>query len=185
MTRTPRKWIAAAALVLLLAGCSATLPTTAPPHDGPYLVANDVRFDPVAHDVDDETVCEGMPGTEVLERFDRADSAELNLESGEALMTCGHPDGAGWRHIADGHTDDFGEIAELVESSWEDVAWFAIDRALEDPTEVVMYRDDIANFIVLLAYVGLSGEVEQQWQVVVGVGLTTDKIITSFPRNPR
>ncbi|HIY67119.1 MAG TPA: hypothetical protein H9830_12690 [Candidatus Agrococcus pullicola] len=186
MTTTLRKTLVAAASVLLLTGCGALADDTAGSvPDGSYLVANELIFDPVQHDVEDQSVCNGLPGEEVLERFDRADAAELNLAPGEALMTCGHADGAGWRHIADGHTDDFGEIAELVDSSWEDVAWFVIDRALERPSDVVLYREDIANFIVLLEYVGESGDVEQQWEIVVGVGLTSDKIITSFPRNPR
>ena len=179
-----RKWFAATICALVLSGCVSHTETLTV-DDDPYLIANSIRFDPVAHDVEDESVCDGIPGSEILERFDRANADELEVQPGEALMTCGHPDGAGWRHIADGHTEDFGDIAALVDSSWEDVAWFAIDRALEDPDQISMYRDDIANFIVLLEYVGTSGEVELEWQVVVGVGLTSGKIITSFPRDPR
>lgn len=185
MKATLRRSLTAALVVLLLGGCSSIEADPAASDDGSYLVVNDVRFDPIAHDVEDESVCDGMPGREILERFDRADDADLALESGEALMTCGHADGAGWLHIADGHTEDFGEIADLVHSSWEDIAWFSIDQALEDPDDVYMYRDDIANFVVLVEFVGADGDVEQQWQVVVGVGLTSDNIITSFPRNPR
>lgn len=174
-------------MMAAVAGCSSPVEVTDEPESasGPHLVAGGVVFDPVEHDVDDTSVCDGEPGRAVLEVFDRAAWDSLDLDAGDALMTCGHPDGAGWLHIADGHTDDYGEIAELVGADWEDVAWFAIDRALEEPTAVEQYADDIANYLVLLEYIGEDGEVEQSWMAVVGVGLTSERIITSFPRDQR
>ena len=90
---------------------------------------------------------------ETLETFDRAAWSQLGVAAGDAVLRCGNADGAGWRHIADGHTGDFGELAALVDAGWEDVAWFAIDRALERPTVVERYRDDIVNYDVLVDYV--------------------------------
>ena len=175
---------------LLLSGCQSgasdesAVSSDATPPSGPHLVAAGQVFDPVAHDVETpEEACGSEAGRTELEEFDRAAWPDLGLDGGVGVMTCGNADGAGFRHIADGHTDDFGEIADLVGSSWEDVAWFAIDMALEAPTEVEMYRDDIANYLVLLEYVDEGGEVVQSWPVVVGVGLETDHIITSFPRD--
>ena len=190
---TSKGLAAAAAAVLLLAGCASISPAGDPvpvaiaesEPTGAYLIANGTVFDPVAHDVDDTSICDGEPGRTILEEFDRASWGAFDLPAGDALMTCGHANGAGWLHIADGHTGDYGEIADLVDSSWEDVAWFAIDQALQEPTKVEQYSEDIANYLVLLEYVGDDGEVEQAWNVVVGVGLTSEKIITSFPRDLR
>lgn len=184
MMRSSRTLLPAAVLALALASCASTAPEAvdqAPSE--PHLTAGGIAFDPIEHDVEDTSVCAGEPGRTVLEEFDRAPWGELDLGAGSAVMTCGHADGAGWLHIADGHTDDYGAIAELVDSSWEDVAWFAIDLALENPTAVEQYADDIANYLLTLEYVDADGEVEQSWTVVVGVGLTSDRIITSFPRD--
>ncbi|MGO3648073.1 hypothetical protein [Agrococcus casei] len=175
---------------LLLSGCQATAsesPTEAADQtsiEGPHLVAAGQVFDPVAHDVDNpEEACGSDAGRTELAEFDRVEWPDLGIDGGVGVMTCGNAAGAGFRHIADGHTGDFGEIADLVDSSWEDVAWFAIDMALEAPSEVEMYRDDIANYLIVLEYVDEGGEVVQSWPVVVGVGLDTDHIITSFPRD--
>lgn len=148
--------------------------------DGPHLVAEGRIFDPVADDVDPDAECEGEAGRATLETFDRAAWPELDVTAGDATMTCGNASGAGWRHIADGHTGDFGDLAELVEASWEDVAVFAIDRALEQPTRVEAYRDDIVNYDVLVEYVD-GGQVDRSWMVTVGFGLGSGQIITSFP----
>lgn len=126
-------------------------------------------------------VCDGIAGSEALEVFDRAAWSDLGIAAGEATLTCGNTQGAGWRHIADGHTEDFQQLADLVGASWEDVAWFAIDEALEQPTRVEEYRDDIVNYDVLVEYVGESGSVEASWMVTVGYGLSSGQIITAFP----
>lgn len=178
--------------VVLLAGCSATGPA-APPSaagqadgqaDGPHLRAEGVAFDPVAHDVDPDAECEGRGGREALAVLDRAAWPELGVPAGDAVMRCGNADGAGWRHIADGHTGDFGELAELVGAEWEDVAWFAIDRALEQPTQVEEYREDILNYDVLVEHVD-GGETTRSWMVTVGVGLGSGQVITAFPDEQR
>ncbi|WP_072314770.1 hypothetical protein [Agrococcus sp. Marseille-P2731] len=186
-----------AALLLLplaLGGCttfSSSLETAPPaasdhgadhgPHpDGPHLLAEGRAFDPARDDVDPETDCDGRGGRETLTTFDRSAWPGLDVTAGDARLTCGNASGAGWRHIADGHTDDFGELADLVDADWEDVAWFAIDRALEQPTRVEEYRDDIVNYDVLVEYVD-GGAVERSWMVTVGVGLGSGQIITSFP----
>lgn len=177
-----RRLAALAIGALLLAGCQST--TEAAPEtdvDGPHLRAGDEIFDPVADDVPGTEVCDGIAGHEELETFDRAEWTDLQVPAGDAVLTCGNASGAGWRHIADGHTGDFQELADLVGSSWEDVAWFAIDEALEQPTQVEEYRDDIVNYDVLVEYVGDGGQVERSWMVTVGYGLTTGQIITSFP----
>jgi len=67
-----------------------------------------------------------------------------------------------------------------VDAEWEDVAVFAIDRALEQPTRVESYRDDIVNYDVLVEYVD-GGQAERSWMVTVGVGLGSGQVITSFP----
>ncbi|MBO1770210.1 hypothetical protein [Agrococcus sp. TF02-05] len=175
--------------VVLLAGCSPTgasapAPGAAAPIDGPHLRAEGVAFDPVAHDVDPGAECEGRAGREALAVLDRAAWPELGVAAGEAVMRCGSADGAGWRHIADGHTGDFGELAELVGAGWEDVAWFAIDRALEQPTRVEEYRDDILNYDVLVELVD-GGEATRSWMVTVGVGLGSGQVITAFPDEQR
>lgn len=148
--------------------------------DSPHLTANGRAFDPVADDVDPDADCEGVSGRDAWEVFDRAAWPELDVPAGEATLTCGNASGAGWRHIADGHTGDFGELADLVDAEWEDVAVFAIDRALEDPTRVEEYRDDIVNYDVLVEYV-VDGAAERSWMVTVGFGLGSGQIITSFP----
>ncbi|WP_347755072.1 hypothetical protein [Agrococcus sp. ProA11] len=148
--------------------------------DGPHLVVAGLVFDPITDDVDPDGVCDGMAGRETLEVFDRAPWPELDVPAGGATMTCGNASGAGWRHIADGHTGDFGELADLVGAEWEDVAWFAIDRALEEPTRVEAYRDDIVNYDVLVELVD-DEQVERSWMVTVGFGLGSEQIITSFP----
>lgn len=171
---------------LLVAGCSTDTTTepTASADSTPHLIAAGQVFDPVAHDVEDpEQACGNDPGRTELEQFDRAAWPDIELEEGVGIMTCGNAQGAGFRHIADGHVDDFGEIADLVGSSWEDVAWFAIDVALEEPSEVYLYRDDIVNYLVELHYVDSVGDIQSSWTVVVGVGLESDQIITSFPRD--
>ena len=152
--------------------------------DGPHLRAEGLVFDPIADDVDPDADCEGVAGRETLEVFDRAAWPALDVTAGDATMTCGNASGAGWRHIADGHTGDFGELADLVGAEWEDVAWFAIDRALEQPTRVEEYRDDIVNYDVLVEYVD-GGEAERSWMVTVGVGLGSGHVITSFPDEQR
>lgn len=148
--------------------------------DGPHLVVAGLIFDPVADDVDPDAACDGVAGREALEIFDRAPWPELDVPAGSATMTCGNASGAGWRHIADGHTGDFDELAEPVGAQWEDVAWFAIDRALEEPTRVEAYRDDIVNYDVLIELVD-DERVERSWMVTVGFGLGTEQIITAFP----
>ncbi len=185
--------------VVAIAGCSplptapertvAPLPTSgesapqlAP--DGPHLAAGGRILDPVADDVGGTEVCDGRDGRETLETFDRAAWAALDVPAGDAELRCGNADGAGWRHIADGHTGDFGELAALVGVGWEDVAWFAIDRALEEPTRVEPYRDDIVNYDVLVEYID-GGRAERSWMVTVGVGLGSGHIITSFPDEQR
>jgi hypothetical protein len=181
----------AAAAAAALAGCS-TVGTVGTPSagdspqppvaapDGPHLIAEGLVFDPVANDVEPGAACEGLAGRDELDVFDRAAWPELEVTAGAAVMTCGNAQGAGWRHIADGHTGDFGELADLVGAAWEDVAWFAIDRALEQPTRVEPYRDDIVNYDVLVEYV--EGErAERSWIVTVGVGLGSGRIITAFP----
>ena len=171
---------------LLLAGCSSdtTTESTASAETGPHLTAAGEVFDPAAHDVDNpDEACGNDPGRTEIEEFDRAPWPDLNLDAGVGIMTCGNAQGAGFRHIADGHVDDFGEIADLVDADWEDVAWFAIDMALEEPSDVYLYRDDIVNYLVELHYVDSVGDIQQSWTVVVGVGLETAQIITSFPRN--
>ncbi|MFA4840682.1 MAG: hypothetical protein WC580_03130 [Agrococcus sp.] len=181
--------------VAALAGCS-PLPsaperTVAPPPtsgesapqpapEGPHLTAGGRAFDPAADDVGGTDVCDGRSGRETLETFDRSAWAALDVPAGDAILTCGNADGAGWRHIADRHTGDFGELSALVGAGWEDVAWFAIDRALEQPTRVEPYRDDIVNYDVLVEYVD-GGRAERSWMVTVGVGLGSGRIITSFP----
>jgi hypothetical protein len=155
-----------------------------PAPTGAHLAAAGRAFDPVADDVGGTEVCDGLAGREALETFDRAGWPALGVEAGDAVLTCGNADGAGWRHIADGHTGDFGELAELVGAGWEDVAWFAIDRALEQPTRVEAYRDDIVNYDVLVEYVD-GGTVERSWIVTVGVGLGSGRVITSFPDEQR
>lgn len=201
MRRTPRLG-AALLLTLALAGCSALGPAGAQPGTaqpgaaqpvtdqpstpgdvapaGPSLVAEGVVFDPVAHDVDPDAECEGLPGRDTWEVFDRVAWPDLGVAAGDALLTCGNVSGSGWRHIADGHTGDFGELADLVDASWEDVAVFAIDRALEQPTRVVPYRDDIADYEVLVEYVD-DGRTLRSWMVTVGVGFPSGRVITSFP----
>jgi len=189
----------AAIVLVALTGCSpllsapertvAPLPTAAEsgPQQapaGPHLIAEGRVFDAAADDVGGTEVCDGRAGRETLETFDRAAWPELDLPAGDADLTCGNADGAGWRHIADGHTGDFGELGELVDAGWEDVAWFAIDRALEQPTRVEPYRDDIVNYDVLVEYVD-AGQVERSWVVTVGVGLGSGQIITSFPDEQR
>lgn len=157
-------------------------PRSAP--EGPHLTAAGRVFDPAADDVGGTEVCDGRGGRETLEMFDRAAWAALDVPAGAAELTCGSAEGAGWRHIADGHTGDFGELAALVGAGWEDVAWFAIDRALEAPTRVEPYRDDIVNYDVLVEYVD-GGRAERSWMVTVGVGLGSGRIITSFPDEQR
>lgn len=154
--------------------------TVTPVAEGPVLVAQGMAFDPVSHDVEPDEDCEGIAGRETLETFDRAAWPELDVPAGEAIMTCGNAQGAGWRHIADGHTGDFTELAQPIGSDWEDVAWFAIDRALEQPTRVEEYRDDIVNYDVLVELLE-DGEVTRSWIVTVGVGLRTTQVITAFP----
>lgn len=174
----------------MLAGCqgqevvavtSSTGDEADPGQQRPYLQTATMVFDPYRHDVDGVEVCDGVAGREALEVFDRAAWPDLGVAAGEATLTCGNADGAGWRHIADGHTGDFGELADEVGSSWEDVAWFAIDQALEAPTNVEEYRDDIVNYDVRVELVGDTGEVERAWIVTVGYGLSSSSIITSFP----
>lgn len=148
--------------------------------DGPHLVVAGLIFDPIADDVDPDAACDGVAGREALEVFDRAPWPELDVPPGSATMTCGNASGAGWRHIADGHTGDFDELADPVGAQWEDVAWFAIDRALEEPTRVEAYRDDIVNYDVLVELVD-DERVERSWMVTVGFGLGTEQIITAFP----
>ena len=198
MSRMPR---AAAALLLplVLVGCGTLAPSGGaqpgatqqgdssqsgqaeqPAPDGPHLVAEGRVFDPVADDVDPDADCEGVSGRDTLDTFDRAAWPGLDVAAGDARMTCGNASGSGWRHIADGHTGDFDELAQLVGAEWEDVAWFAIDRALEQPTRVEAYRDDIVNYDVLVEHVD-GGQVERSWMVTVGVGLGSGQIITSFP----
>ncbi len=170
-----------ASAVLTLGGCTApdpASPVTAP--TGEHLRSAEAVLDPVADDVAGIEVCDGVAGREVLETFDRAAWPQLDVAAGEGLLTCGNADGAGWRHIADGHTGDFAELGDLVGVGWEDVAWFAIDQALEQPTRVEEYRDGIVNYDVLVEYV-VDGEPERAWMVTVGVGLDTDTVITAFP----
>lgn len=162
------------------AGGTAPAEAPAPAPEGPHLLAEGLVFDPVADDVGPDAECDGLAGRETLEMFDRAAWPELDVAAGEARMTCGNAQGAGWRHIADGHTGDFGELGDLVGADWEDVAWFAIDRALEQPTQVAAYRDDIVNYDVLVEYID-GGQVERSWMVTVGFGLGSGQIITSFP----
>lgn len=179
--------LAACAIVgsALLAGCQAVgvadPQQSAAASDGPTLQTASATFDPVADDVEGTEACDGRAGREALEVFDRAAWPQLDVVAGEATLTCGNADGAGWRHIADGHTGDFGQLADEVGSSWEDVAWFAIDQALEAPTTVEAYRDDIVNYDVRLELVGDTGDVERAWIVTVGYGLSSSSIITSFP----
>lgn len=151
-----------------------------PAPSGPHLTAEGRVFDPAADDVDPGADCEGEAGRTAYEVFDRAAWPALDVTAGDATLTCGNASGAGWRHIADGHTGDFGELAQLVDAEWEDVAVFAIDRALEQPTRVESYRDDIVNYDVLVEYVD-GGEAQRSWMVTVGVGLGSGQIITSFP----
>ncbi len=147
---------------------------------GPHLTAEGRQLDPIADDVAGTEACDGRSGREALETFDRAGWPELDVAEGDAVLRCGNADGAGWRHIAAGHTVDFRELAALVGVGWEDVAWFAIDRALEQPTRVEPYRDDIVNYDVLVEHVD-SGSVERSWMVTVGVGLGSGQVITAFP----
>lgn len=183
--------------VAALGGCSPELapggqPAASPaadgstpqPPTGPHLRAEGLALDPVGGDVGGAEVCEGRDGRETLETFDRAAWPQLGVAAGDAVLRCGNADGAGWRHIADGHTGDFGELAALVGAGWEDVAWFAIDRALERPTGVEPYRDDIMNYDVLVEYVE-DDRVERSWVVTVGVGIGSGQIITSFPDEQR
>ncbi len=152
--------------------------------DGPQLVAEGRAFEPSAADVDPLADCEGLDGRASLEVLDRAAWPALDVAAGGATMTCGNADGAGWRHIAHGHTGDFAELAALVDAEWDDVAWFAIERALEQPTRVEAYRDDIVNYDVLVELVD-DGRVERAWMVTVGVGLGSERIITAFPDEER
>ncbi|WP_026372996.1 hypothetical protein [Agrococcus lahaulensis] len=175
--------------VVLLAGCTSTGPAvSAPgaddPGDGAHLRAEGLVFDPVALDVDPDAECAGRASREALAVLDRAAWPELGVAAGDAVLRCGSADGAGWRHIADGHTGDFGELAELVGAGWEDVAWFAIDRALEQPTRVEEYREDILNYDVLVEHVD-GGEATRSWMVTVGVGLGSGQVITAFPDEQR
>jgi hypothetical protein len=170
--------------VALLAGCSSTgslvpVPGADEP-DGPHLRAEGVAFDPAAHDVEPEAECEGRAGRETLAVLDRAAWPELGVRGGDAILRCGTADGAGWRHIAGGHARDFAELAELVGAEWEHVAWFAIDRALEQPTRVEQYRDDIVNYDLLVEHVD-GGGTTRSWMVTVGVGLGSGQVITAFP----
>ncbi|MGY3127581.1 hypothetical protein ACVWW9_001080 [Agrococcus sp. UYP33] len=181
-------------VVAALAGCSPQLlpdrsaepaPTASRPSEasaptGPHLTAAGRWLDPIADDVGGTEVCDGRAGRDALATFDRAAAPELGVAAGDATLTCGNADGAGWRHIADGHTGDFGELGGLVGAGWEDVAWFAIDLALEQPTRVEPYRDDIANYDVLVEYVD-GGSVERSWMVTVGVGIDSGQVITAFP----
>ena len=181
-------------VVAALAGCSPQLlpggsaepaPTAsrsgqASAPTGPHLTAAGRWLDPIADDVGGTEGCDGRAGREALATFDRAAAPELGVAAGDATLTCGNADGAGWRHIADGHTGDFGELGGLVGAGWEDVAWFAIDLALEQPTRVEPYRDDIANYDVLVEYVD-GGSVERSWMVTVGVGIGSGQVITAFP----
>lgn len=183
--------------VAVLGGCAPQLatsqPTVAPSasasaHEqapgNPHLRAEGRVFDPVSDDVPGVEACDGSAGRETLDTFDRAAWPDLEVAAGTARLTCGNADGAGWRHIADGHTDDFAELADLVGAGWEDVAWFAIDRALEQPTRVEAYRDDIVNYDVLVELAD-GDRAERSWIVTVGVGLGSGQIITSFPDEQR
>ncbi|GEK80864.1 hypothetical protein [Agrococcus baldri] len=183
------------ALALVVAGCTHVATNTiggdsvAPTGEqsatnDPQLVAEGLAFDPVIHDVDPDADCDGEAGRAPWESFDRAAWPDLDVTAGETTLTCGNASGAGWRHIADGHAGDFGELAELVGAGWEDVAVFAIDRALEQPTRVEEYRDDIVNYDVLVEYVN-GGEAQRSWMVTVGVGLGSGHVITSFPDEQR
>lgn len=198
MRRAPLLTAAALLPVALLTGCGSLTPAATPQPgataagtsqsesgdqqaaDGPHLIASGRVFDPAADDVDPDDDCEGEAGRTAYEVFDRAAWPALDVTAGDATLTCGNASGAGWRHVADGHTGDFGELAELVDAEWEDVAVFAIDRALEQPTRVESYRDDIVNYDVLVEYVD-GGQAERSWMVTVGVGLGSGQIITSFP----
>ncbi len=113
--------------VAALGGCSPELapgeqPAASPaadgstpqPPTGPHLRAEGLALDPVGGDVGGTEVCDGRDGRETLETFDRAAWPQLGVAAGDAVLRCGNADGAGWRHIADGHTGDFGELAALV-----------------------------------------------------------------------
>lgn len=184
-----RALCALAAVSALLAGCAVPAVSTAPAATdgadqdatGFGLSTATAVFDP-AFDVPGVEVCDGLPGREELESFDRAPWPDLDIDAGTAILTCGNADGAGWRHIADGHVGDFNDIARYLDVGWEDVAWWAIDQALEAPDQVEWYRSDIANYDVLLEVHDLeTGELVGEWMVTVGVGMTSGNIITSFP----
>lgn len=181
--------------VTLLSACAVGPTTTGPSADSPspssptavaeldyeLLTDEDVAFDP-AVDVPGTEVCDGLAGREELEQFDRAGWSEFGIADGVAIMTCGNAEGAGWRHIADGHVGDFGELADYFGVGWEDVAWWSIQQALADPDEVEMYRDDIANYLIEIElYDTETDELVTSWEVTVGVGLSTWNVITAFP----
>jgi hypothetical protein len=99
----------------------------------------------------------------------------------DAYLRCGSS-GWGLRHIERDHESDWYEYAVLVAADWEDIADYAIEQTLANPSSV-RYRPstDTWRFRGPIEIRNLFGEVVAEFVTRVVVADNSENIITAFP----
>lgn len=107
------------------------------------------------------------------------------LAAGTSNLACGSGDSWGYRHIVDGHLQDWKNIASYTNQNWRDVADVFINITLSDP-DTVTYQQKSDTFVYCrIAYlVGLrTGNAVGQTFPLVVISVRTTNIITAYPQD--
>ncbi|MBF0817133.1 hypothetical protein E4U02_11970 [Microbacterium paludicola] len=104
--------------------------------------------------------------------------------NGVAKLECGTKTGYGWRHIADGHGQDWQNILTKykIAGTWSDFAKWNIGNTVGAPASAPYNSTNNSyTYQAPLQIKNSKGQVVRTYTVKVPVGKTTERIITAFP----
>ncbi|WP_157605280.1 MULTISPECIES: hypothetical protein [unclassified Plantibacter] len=104
--------------------------------------------------------------------------------AGVATLKCGigTEDGWGWNHIAYGHTSDWTIVAAPAGGSWDQIAQWAIEQTLLAPRNVTTQSNETYRYTAPVQIRDArTGEVAEEWLVLVSFGRVNQNIITAYP----
>jgi hypothetical protein len=113
----------------------------------------------------------------------RARVGSHTVAGGSSALACGRPETWGYRHIINGHLDDWENLGSLAGENWRDTANTAINSAFRDP-DWVTYRAQNDTFCythIIYLVNKRTGQVRGTSRPRTVIGRVTKNIITSYP----
>lgn len=114
----------------------------------------------------------------------RINTYQRRNPNGVAKLECGTTSGYGWRHIANGHGQDWQNILTKykIAGTWSDFAKWNIGNTVGAPASAPYNSaNNSYTYQSPLQIKNSKGQVVRTYTVKVPVGKTTERIITAFP----